>query len=122
MQSNPSSAGEAIDIAVTSDNHSSAFGLGSNSAFLILGNGDLSEDFSQLYISPKIFAKITTAQALRMLLQRSKDFIYLSPAVEAKIKNLEAEGWKVHKIHHDLLTFYYSLRFAKLEQTAALWK
>lgn len=98
---------------MTSDEHSSAFGLASNSAFLILGDGDLSEDFAQLYISPKIFARITTAQALRMLLQRSNDFIYLSPAVEAKIKNLESEGWKVHKIHHDLLTFYYSLRFAK---------
>ena len=87
-------AGEAIDIAVTTDDHSSVFGLASNSAFLILGDGDLSEDFAQLYISPKIFARITTAQALRMLLQRSNDFIYLSPAVEAKIKNLESEGWK----------------------------
>lgn len=106
-------AGEAIDIAVSSDDHRSTFGLASNSAFLILGDGDLSEDFAQLYISPKIFARVTTAQALEMLLQRSNDFIYLSPAVEAKIKTLESEGWKVHKIHHDLLTFYYDLRFKK---------
>lgn len=106
------SAGTAIDIAVVPDQHSAVFGLDSNSAFLILTEGDLSDDYAQLYVSPKGSERIECAQVLNILLQRSNDFVYLSPAARLKVQSLESEGWKVHKVHHELLSFYHKMRFA----------
>ena len=85
--------------------------MSGNSAFLILTDGDLLDDFFQLCVSPVGLAGLGSAQVLKLLLQHSNDFVYLSPATKLKIQNLEAEGWKVHKIHHNLLSFYYKLRF-----------
>ena len=106
-------AGTAVDIAVVPDASSAAFGLAENSAFLILTEGDLSGKLAHSYTSSQECEKIGTAQALRMLLQRSSDHVDLSPTAQRKVSSLESEGWKVHRVHHDLLNLCYKLRFSE---------
>lgn len=106
-------AGHAIDIAIVLDEHSAAFGLDGNTAFLVLGEGDLSAEVTKMVVSPRSLARIGTAQVLRTLLQHSDDLMCLSDIARIKVQSLEAEGWRVYKIQYDLLKYYYDLRFAE---------